>query len=184
MKGKKKITPPQAQVHMLLQDSQEEHRTHAFLTGAESTFPWDQPRPHTPALLGKEGFQCCQQATGPQAVGESDASVHGCRSQTKKLVHRVAQFLHTVNDFAMFLISKYGQTRAASDSRTDEQTLRWARPPNLFAFGQAAKCSPKLGEPFQSLTQWEDTYMASEITHTNPWHKSLPFFISFLFFCD
>lgn len=76
--------------------------------------------PHTPALLGKEGFQCCQQATGPQAIGESDASVNGCRSQTKQLVHRVAQLLHAVNDFPVLLLSKYRQTKATSDSRTKE----------------------------------------------------------------
>ena len=107
-------------IQVLLQGSQEEHRMHAFSTGAESALRSSRPCPHTPALLGKERFQCCQQATGPEAIGESDASVNSCRSQSEELVHRVAQLLHTVNDLPVLLVSKYGQTKAASGSRTNE----------------------------------------------------------------
>lgn len=78
------------------------------------------PVPTPLALLGKKGFQGCQQAAGPQAIGESDASVNGCRRQAKELVHGVAQLLHTVNDLSVLLGSKYVQTKGASDSRTGD----------------------------------------------------------------
>lgn len=78
----------------------------------------------SPALLGKEGFQGCQQATCPQAVGESDTSVNCFGCQAKDLAHRVAQLLYTVNDFPVLLVSKHRQTKAISDSRTNEQTTQ------------------------------------------------------------
>lgn len=96
-----------------------------FTAGIQDThiFNWERHHspirlaltPLPPALLGKEGFQGCQQATGPQAVRKCDASVNGCRSKAKELVHRVAQLLHTVNDFPTLLVSKQRLKKAASD---------------------------------------------------------------------
>lgn len=79
---------------------------HTCLMGTIPALPGNQPHPHTAPLLGKEGFQGCQQATRPQAIGESSAPVNGSRGQTKELAHRVAQLLHAVNHFSMFLVSQ------------------------------------------------------------------------------
>lgn len=76
--------------------------------------PCGPPCPPTPALLGKEGFKGRQQAAGPQAVGELDASVHSCRRQAEELVHRVAELLHAVDELPVLLVSKCGQREAAS----------------------------------------------------------------------
>lgn len=101
---------------------QSRHMGHTHLLGQIllPAPPMWQPSPLSPALLGKEGFQGCQQATGSQAVGESDTSVNSCGCQAKELAHRMAQLLHTINDFPMLLIGKYGQTQATSDLRTNK----------------------------------------------------------------
>lgn len=95
-----------------------------FTGGTQNTLlieqigPSDMPGPTSPpppsslcppassALLGKEGFQGCQQSTGPQAIGEFGTSVNSCRCQAKELVHRVAQLLNAVNHFPVFLSSR------------------------------------------------------------------------------
>lgn len=95
----------------LPQGSQPRSGTHAFLLGQTLPSLWPAlPHPH--ALLGKEGFKGHQQAAGPQAVGELDASVHSCRRQTEELVRRVAELLHAVDDFPVLLVGKCGQRKA------------------------------------------------------------------------
>lgn len=96
--------------------SQREHRIHSQL---EQTQPskMTSPAPGFLSLLGKEGFQSCQQSTGPQAIGELSTSVNSCRCQAKEFVHRVAQLLNAVNHFPMLLGSRQRQTKASSDLR-------------------------------------------------------------------
>lgn len=45
-----------------------------FRATSRPYLPATGPDPTSPALLGEERLQGCQQATGPQAAGESDAS--------------------------------------------------------------------------------------------------------------
>jgi len=54
---KKKDCPPGVQVHVLLQGSEREHRTHAFLTGADSTLQCvlsPHPKPASVLEFSKE----------------------------------------------------------------------------------------------------------------------------------
>lgn len=92
-----------------------------FRATSRPYLPATGPDPTSPALLGKEGLQGCQQATGPQAAGESDASVNGCRRQAKELVHRVAQLLHTVNDFPVFLVSRDNKKLPQTEEQMNRQ---------------------------------------------------------------
>lgn len=55
--------------------------------GTDAALPRVRPWLHPPVLLGEEGFQGRQQATGRQAVGEGDASVNSGRRQAEELVH-------------------------------------------------------------------------------------------------
>lgn len=125
--------------------------THAFLLGWTLPSHVARPVPSPPALLGKEGFKGHQQAAGPQAVGESDASVHSCRRQAEELVRRVAELLHAVDDFPVLLVGKRGQRKAASgwSARNPEGGPRRHLHPAPSQGWQ--ECSHHVGQRFPDL---------------------------------
>lgn len=124
---------------VLLKSSQQERRGLVFFLGQMQLSNVGGPSPTSRGLLGKDRLQGCQQATGPQAVGESGTSVNSCRCQAKELAHRVAQLLHTVDHFTVLLAAEANKQKPCRTPEPWRDNIKIGKPPSPLVCGKTTE---------------------------------------------